>query len=908
MNEQDTVLLQASVLDYMHDAVTAVNERLVFIAFNRAAEKLYGWKASEVLGRYVYDVIPSDTTPAQRDEIMRALAETGHCHVEVVHYRKDGRPVQVEGNIVALHGTRGQIRGYVSVLRDVTQYRRAEKALRESEARYRSLVEVSPDAIVLTDLKANVLMVNSRAVALFGYGSASEIIGKNAFDFIVEADQSRALNNLRRTLETGSVRDVEYTVLKKDGTRFSVELSASLIVGPHGEPQAFTAVVRDITERKQAEEALRASQERLQYVLASSPAVIYLLKIEGDAFLPIWVSENITPIMGYEPQETLAPQWWVEHLHPEDRERVLGEQALPFPNDRLLRKYRLRHKDGSYRWIRDETRLLRGADGRPVEAIGSWSDITEHKRMEEALRVSEKRFRALIENSSDGIVLLNAEGDSLYVSPSTSRILGYTSEELVGAGIRLDLVHPDDVQSARAVMTELVQHPGKIVTAQYRFRHKDGSWRWLEATASNQLDEPSVGAIVSNFRDITEHKRAEDEVRRQASRAEALAQTAARLNAERDLDAVMQAACEETARALNVPIAVVYLLDEQRDLLCYAAGFGLPREHGRRVRPLPRAAYDDMRRRQGAVTVIPDVQALPDLPNHDLSHELDARTVATAAIQREGQLIGFLGISTIGAVRQFTSDELSLLEGLAHQAALATVKAQLFEEARDSHARLQSLSRQLLQAQEAERRHIARELHDEIGQTLTGLKLLVDMSMRAPAPSISFEVAEAQALLNDLLDRVHNLSLDLRPAMLDDLGLLPALLSHFERYTAQTGVQARLEHTGLDRRFPPEVETAAYRIVQEALTNVARHAHTHAVTVHLWASTDRLWAHIEDRGTGFDADAVLAARTASGLAGMRERALLLGGQLTIESAPGAGALVLAELPLAGRPNGENRPV
>jgi len=197
--------------------------------------------------------------------------------------------------------------------------------------------------------------------------------------------------------------------------------------------------------------------------------------------------------------------------------------------------------------------------------------------------------------------------------------------------------------------------------------------------------------------------------------------------------------------------------------------------------------------------------------------------------------------------------------------------------------------------EEAERRHLARELHDEIGQSLTALKLRLELLARAspdPAP-----VAPAQALCDDLLSRVQSLSLDLRPAMLDDLGLLPALLWLFERYQGQTGVAVHFEHAGLDRRFAREVETAAFRIAQEALTNVARHAGVGEVSVRAWARNGTLGLAIEDRGCGFVPAAAFESGASSGLSGMRERAALVGGQLTVESAPGAGARLSAEMPL-----------
>ena len=148
------------------------------------------------------------------------------------------------------------------------------------------------------------------------------------------------------------------------------------------------------------------------------------------------------------------------------------------------------------------------------------------------------------------------------------------------------------------------------------------------------------------------------------------------------------------------------------------------------------------------------------------------------------------------------------------------------------------------------------------------------------------------------MSKVRQISLDLRPGMLDDLGLLPALLWYLDRYTSQTKVQVNFTHSGLEgQRFPPESETAAYRIVQEALTNVARHAQVKEVKVQLWADSDILCVEIEDHGKGFNPQAALEANESSGVAGMGERARLLGGGLTIESEIGTGTLITAHLPL-----------
>jgi len=254
-----------------------------------------------------------------------------------------------------------------------------------------------------------------------------------------------------------------------------------------------------------------------------------------------------------------------------------------------------------------------------------------------------------------------------------------------------------------------------------------------------------------------------------------------------------------------------------------------------------------------------------------------------------GQVEGLLYVSNRSA-RSFTDQDEAILIRLADHAAIAIQNATLF-------SRLQGLSGRLMEVQEAERRHLARELHDEIGQLLTGLRLTLEVP-EPTSPVMGERLAQAQGLVAELLDRIRALSLDLRPSILDDLGLLPALLGHIERYTSQTKMRVQLEHSGLDRRFAAETETAVYRIVQEALTNVARHGQVEEVTVRLWATDDVLGVQVEDLGAGFDPGAVNAGRS-GGLAGLRERAALLNGHLTVETKPGRGVRLTAEVPLNG---------
>jgi signal transduction histidine kinase len=234
------------------------------------------------------------------------------------------------------------------------------------------------------------------------------------------------------------------------------------------------------------------------------------------------------------------------------------------------------------------------------------------------------------------------------------------------------------------------------------------------------------------------------------------------------------------------------------------------------------------------------------------------------------------------------------LEGIVRD---ITERTQAETELRASAQQLQHLSRRLLEAHERERRNIACELHDEVGQVLTGLKLTLAVAAAGAPASLAATLDSAQTTINDLTGKVRALSLDLRPALLDDKGLIPALTWYLERYTSRTGVQIELCHEGVSCRFSSEIETVAYRIIQESLTNVARYAGIHEATVRLLANTTHLMLCVDDSGRGFDVSSSVAAQTTGGLSGMYERVQLIGGILTIDSMIGVGTRVIAELPL-----------
>ncbi|MFN3979448.1 MAG: PAS domain-containing protein [Caldilinea sp.] len=225
-----------------------------------------------------------------------------------------------------------------------------------------------------------------------------------------------------------------------------------------------------------------------------------------------------------------------------------------------------------------------------------------------------------------------------------------------------------------------------------------------------------------------------------------------------------------------------------------------------------------------------------------------------------------------------------------------TERKQAEEELRLSRDQLAELTRRFIEAQEAERRAIGRELHDQIGQMLTAIKIMLEIARQLPAEAAAKKITQAQELAAELLGRVSRLSLELRPAMLDDLGLVPVLVWYVNRYQEQTGISVEFKHNGIEgKRFSTAIETTVYRIIQETLTNKARHAH--ATSIQLTIGINEGWLEIrsDDNGIGFDTQTALAKNR--GLAGIRERVQLVCGVFQIESEKDKGAQLFIRLPL-----------
>jgi signal transduction histidine kinase len=271
-------------------------------------------------------------------------------------------------------------------------------------------------------------------------------------------------------------------------------------------------------------------------------------------------------------------------------------------------------------------------------------------------------------------------------------------------------------------------------------------------------------------------------------------------------------------------------------------------------------------------------------------------------LQAKDRVLGVLNVGT-ATPRKFSAADVQILTSIASQVAIAIENRMLYKELRRKDEMRGELLRQIITAQEDERKRIARELHDETSQSLTGLAVSLEAVMNSlPLDSrqLKRKLRRVQSIALGTLDGIHSAIYELRPSLLDDLGLAAAVGLHAEKSLKEAGIQVKLETVDEERRLPVDVETALFRIFQEASTNIIRHAHADKVRVGIHLEESSVILAVEDNGSGFDINAVMNSEekeSGLGLLGMRERAEFLGGSLTIRSRPGEGTLIEVAIPV-----------
>ena len=493
--------------------------RLTFT--NPAALRMLGFAEEEMLGRMVHALIhhshkdgssyPEEDCPMYAS---RVRAVDSHVEDEVL-WRKDGSSFSVDYFSSPIIN-QGKVEGAVVTFRDITERKRAEDELKKSEEITHAITDFANDAIMMIDNNGIISYWNPAAELILGYTSA-EAIGRYLHELIIPerfiTAHLAAFSEFQKTGQGNAIgKTLELAARRKDGREIDVALSLSA-VKIKGTWHAI-GILQDITERKRAEDALRESEERYRVLVENASDIIFRTDVHGQL---TFVNPAMIHVTGYEKDELIGRRYTIL-IRPDMRDHALkffGRQMVKGLQN-TYSEYPIITKDGKNLWFGQNTQLIVN-DGKVTGFQVVSRDITGLKRMEEKLRFEEQRFRAFVEHASDMIALVNPEGVILYVNPAIESILGYKPEERIGAN-GSEIVHPDDVKALADVFNTLSSDTSSpVINGELRLRHKDGSWRTLVAVGSNLVNNNVVEAIIINYRDITERKKAQEQIQYMAT-------------------------------------------------------------------------------------------------------------------------------------------------------------------------------------------------------------------------------------------------------------------------------------------------------------------------------------------------------------------------------------------------------
>lgn len=520
----------------------------------------------------------------------------------------------------------------------------------------------------------------------------------------------------------------------------------------------------------------------------------------------------------------------------------------------------------------------------------------------ERLTRSEMGYRILLAAAGEvgeGIALLSdspgEEGALLFVNDTFARLIDFSPSNLLGINIS-SLLAPNSVQSAAQVWLAIRSGAARSGLTELTLTTRQGKHLTVES-ASTRIEYQERPAIVWFVRDISERKRQERELRLRNRELAALNAIAFAMSEPYSAD-MLQRGLREALQALELEVGWVVVSNPNGQSEVAAA-------EGAEFHALPPnfpACECGRILTAGKSALVP------------VSKECLLRRLGTSAIQgwhhatvplgRAGAMLGALSVA-IPPGRAFDDENLRLLSAIGQQMGIALENARLWDELRQKEQLRSELLARSLRAQEEERKRISRELHDATGQSLNailfGLKALENAMQNDPAQLASL-VSRLKSAASDTVHELQDIIYDLRPSVLDDLGLVPALRWYAESRLETNGIRTTWKISGRERRLPAEIETTLFRIGQESITNIYKYAEARHVTFQLTFETKKVKLQVADDGVGFDMQEALPIRIRNkrglGLMGMRERAELLGGRLQVESSPGNGTRITVELPFS----------
>jgi PAS domain S-box-containing protein len=832
--------------------------------------------------------------------------------------------------------------------RSTLEARSHEESLRESEERFRLMVEGVKDyAILMLDPGGLITTWNDGAERIEGYGE-EEILGRHFSSFYPEEDVERGHPEevLRAALAEGRYVE-EGLKVRQDGSRFWASAVITTLRDRKGNLKGFSMVLHDTTERKHTDDVLRflaesgatlstsldyrdtlANVARLAVPTLADWCAIDVLEEDGTVErLAVEHSDPEKVALAYELQERYPSSTETTRgigkvlktgesdMMAEIPEELLDQAAMDVEHRTIMRELGLRSymvvpmiargrshgaitlvsAESGRRYEETDLRLAEELARRAALAVDNAKlyeeaqrEISERRDAEEALLQSEERYRTVVKQAAEGIFVVDIDTKLILEANIAYRnLLGYTAQDMLGLGLTLYDVVAHDRESVDQYIEQILEEKVHFI-GERRHRRKDGSLVDVEVSSS-VISYGGGEALCVIVHDITERKRSAERLQRSLDALLGLYEAGQILSSSLEREEIASRLLEIACRVSSLTAAVISIPDENGGLLIWrSSGLeGLWRQA--RFSPEAVAARQKV---------------------------LETRKYQAARLRRPGdadesQLVGLnlpllVRDRLIGVLEAYGPEALmerqyeETLISLANQGASALENARLYAELAERENRLQDLIRKLITAQEEERRKVSYEVHDGLAQTAAGAHQLLQAFARQHPPTSekgSKDLARALQLVQQTVGEARYVIADLRPTALDDFGLAAAVRLQVEKISSQ-GFRVDYEEALGDERLPPEVETALFRVAQEALTNVQKHAPSARVRLTLQRLNGTVRLQVRDWGPGFNPEKITDGGGPGervGLSSMRERVALLGGHLEVHSRPGEGTEVVAEI-------------
>jgi len=810
-----------------------------FVKVNAAYCALTGYTEAELNARDFRSITHPDDLPRTLAKVQGLLSgEISSFLIEKRYIRKDAIIVWVLNSVSVIRDEYGRPLNLVRLSQDITEQMGLKESLRQAEAQTQLILANITDVYLLFDYNWRYAYVNEAAVRAIGR-PRELVLGRTLWEVFPDIVGTDLEHEYRRAMDDRVTVNCDFYYPARNNwweNRF------------YPVPAGLAVFATDITERKRAVQAIVEAERKYRDIFENAGEGIFQTTPEGQYIV---ANPALARMHGFDSPEEfircrldITHEVYVDPARREEFKRLIAEHGVVREFEHQI--YR---NDGSRIWISVNARAVRDGQGSVAYYEGTTQDITERKRSEEELRESEERFsKAFYSSPAPLIITRLVDGYFLNANDSFLSTFGYERDEVIGKTV-LDLNIYVDHQDREKLIDEL-REPGALRGYESRARTKSG--RILDLLVFVEpIKLKGEQCILSTAYDITERKSIEEALRESEERYRELFENAK--------DALYVHDLGGRYTSFNHAAEQLSGFSREEILGKHFSNFVAPGSL-RYVRENLCKKLDD----EGETT-----------------YEIDLITkdrrrvpveVSSRLIYENGKPIGVQGVA-----RDMT-------------------------ERKRAQEALRTYSQRLIEAQEAERQVIARELHDEIGQVLTAVRInLQSLRHSTQSGSQPSSIDDSLVIVDEALDRVRELSLNLRPSVLDNLGLSSALRWYVDRCAQRSGIVADLQSDLEDgRRLGVELETACFRIVQEALTNVVRHARATRVLVCLKRANGNLTIKVMDDGVGFDVARLIKNSPPAwnlGLRGMEERAVAAQGRLKIESAPMRGTEISVSFPL-----------